>query len=90
MALEHRTVVGGLNIERTGNAHVLLKLIVADGLEEFSETNHRIVIEKGEAIVPRLQAVSALLTSKGRSPIPTKAGIVIRDTVTACWAAMDA
>lgn len=90
MALAHRTVVGGIQIERSGNVNILLKLIVADGLEEFSETNHRFMIQKGEAIAPRLQAINTLLTSKGREPIPTKAGIVIRETALACWAAMDA
>lgn len=90
MALEHRTVVGGIQIERSGNVSVLLKLIVADGSEEYSESNHRFAIEKGAPIAPRLQAISAHLTSLGRQPIPTKAGTVIRDTALACWASMDA
>lgn len=90
MALEHRTVVGGIQIERNGNVGVLLKLIVADGAEEFSETNHRFVITKGENIVSRLTTVNSLLTAKGRQAIPTKAGTVIRNTAQACWSAMDA
>lgn len=90
MALEHRTVVGGLQIERNGNAGVLLKLIVADGAEEFSETNHRFVIEKGANVAARLTAVNTVLAGLRRAPIPTKAGAVIRDTLQSCWAALDA
>jgi hypothetical protein len=90
MSLEHRTVVGGISIERNGNAVVLLKLIVADGSEEFSETNHRLHLDKGVAIAPRLAEVNAALTARGRATIPTKAGVVIRDTLLACWAALDA
>ncbi len=90
MALEHKTVIGGIQIERTGDVIVLMKLVIADGAEEYSETNHRFQINKGEAVAAKLTAISTALTAKGRAPIPTKAGIVIRDTALACWAAMDA
>jgi hypothetical protein len=90
MALEHRTVIGGIQIERNGDVIVLLKLIVADGTNEFSETAHRIQIDKGTSVVAKLTAISTALTASGRAPIPTKAGVVIKNTAEACWEAMDA
>lgn len=90
MALAHKTVVGGIHIVRSGDANVLIKLIVADGSEEFSEADHRFSIAKRGDVVSVLTGINAALTEKGRQPIGAKAGLVIKNTLEACWSAMDA
>ncbi len=90
MALSHKTVIGGLTIDRQGNAAVLLKLLVAAGATEYSEQNHRIPISKGENLSQKATQINAILTSMGRATLPAKDASVIGQTLTACWAAMDA
>ncbi len=90
MALMHKTVIGGLTINRNGDASVLLKLLVADGAIEYSEQNHRIPITKGENLAAKAAFINNALTSMGRATLPTKDANVIGQTLTACWAAMDA
>jgi hypothetical protein len=90
MALEHRTIVGGIQIERSGDVSVLLKLIVADGAEEFGESNHRFTMAKGAGVTATLATVNAMLTARGRQAIPVRARTVIKNTAEACWASLDA
>lgn len=90
MALTHKTVIGGLTIDRTGNASVLLHLLVVDGDIEYNRDNHRIPITKGESLAQKAAQIDATLQSLGRAPLPAKDKTVIGQTLTACWNAMDA
>jgi hypothetical protein len=90
MALTHKTVIGGLTIDRHGNASVLLHLLVVDGAIEYNRDNHRIPITKGENMAQKAAQIDAILASLGRAPLPTKDKTVIGQTLTACWNAMDA
>jgi hypothetical protein len=90
MALEHKTLIGGLNIDRNGNASVLLYLVVVDGATEYSQENHRIPIMKGENLAQKAAVIDTILLEKGRALLPAKDKSVIGQTLTACWAAMDA
>lgn len=89
MALTHKTIIGGLTIDRNGDASVLLKLLVADGATEYSEQNHRIPIKKGENLAAKAAFINSALTSMGRATLPAKDSTVIGQTLTACWNAMD-
>lgn len=90
VALAHKTIIGGLTIDRNGNASVLIKLLVVDGSTEYNEQNHRIPIEKGENLAAKAAFINNALTSMGRATLPTKDANVIGATLTACWNAMDA
>lgn len=91
MALMHKTVIGGLTINRRGDASVLLHmLIIEDGVKEFPPENHRIPIMKGENLAAKAAFINSALTSMGRATLPAKDLTVIGQTLTACWAAMDA
>lgn len=90
MALAHKTVIGGLNIDRTGNASVLLHLLVVDGAIEYNRDNHRIPITKGENLTQKAAQIDAMLVALGRAALPAKDKTVIGQTLTACWNAMDA
>lgn len=90
MALAHKTIVGGIQIDRKGDVSVLLKLFVADGADEYSETNYRFTIGKGDNVAAKGAAANAALAAMGRQQIPAKAAAVIKNTLDACWAAMDA
>lgn len=90
MALEHRTIIGGLQIYRTGDATIQFKLIVADGGEEHGEQNYRLGIEKGADVAARLTMLNNILVSRGKQPLGVKVRNVIINTLTACWSAMDA
>jgi hypothetical protein len=90
MALAHKTVIGGLNIDRQGDASVLLHLLVVDGETEYNRDNHRIPIAKGENLTQKAAQIDAILTSLGRAALPTKDKTVIGQTLAACWNAMDA
>lgn len=90
MALAHKTVIGGLTIDREGNASVLFKLLVVDGAVEYSEENHRIPITKGENLANKAAQINGILTSMGRATISAKDASVVGATLTACWASMDA
>lgn len=90
MALEHKTIIGGLNIDRYGNGSVLLHLLVIDGGIEYSHQNHRIMIERGANLPAKAAEINAILISKGRAPLPGPAANIVGKTLTACWAAFDA
>jgi hypothetical protein len=90
MALAHKTVIGGLTINRDGNASVLLHLLVVDGETEYNRDNHRIPITKGENLAQKAAQIDAILSSMGRAPLPAKDKTVIGQTLTACWNAMNA
>lgn len=90
MALTHKTAIGGLTIDRQGNASVSLHLLVVDGAIEYSHENHRIPITKGENLAQKAAQIDAILASLGRALLPTKDKTVIGQTLTACWNAMDA
>ena len=88
MALEHKTVIGGLTIDRQGDASVLLHLLVVDGSIEYNRDNHRIPITKGENLTQKAAHIDAILASLGRAALPAKGKAVIGQTLTACWNAM--
>jgi hypothetical protein len=90
MALEHKTVIGGLNITRNGDASLLVKLLIVDGLMEYLPDNHRFPITKGENLADKRVEINAVLAGMGRAPISNKDANVVGQTLTACWAAMDA
>jgi hypothetical protein len=90
MALAHKTVIGGLSIERSGDASLLLHLLVIDGPIEYNRDNHRIPITKGENLAQKAAQIDAILAYLGRAPLPAKDKTVIGQTLTACWTAMNA
>lgn len=90
MALVHKTVIGELAIGRRGDASVLLHLLIVDGEIEYNREDHRIPITKGENLAQKAAQIDAILASLGRALLPTKDKTVIGQTLTACWAAMDA
>lgn len=90
MALAHKTVIGGLTIDRGGSASILLHLLVVDGAIEYNRDNHRIPVAKGENLTQKAAQIDAILASMGRALLATKDKTVIGQTLTACWAAMDA
>lgn len=90
MALTHRTIIGGLNIDRNGNASVLLHLLVVDGETEYAQENHRIPIGRGEDLAAKGAQINAILTSMGRATLPARDASVVGQTLSACWAAMSA
>ncbi len=90
MALEHKTVIGGLTIDRAGNASVLFRLLVVDGAVEYSQENHRIPITKDENLSRKAAEINAILTSMGRAQISAKDASVVGATLTACWNAINA
>ncbi len=90
MALAHKTVIGGLTIDRQGNASILLHLLVVDGEIEYNRDNHRIPVTKGENLTTKAAQIDAILQSLGRALLPAKDKTVIGQTLTACWNAMNA
>jgi hypothetical protein len=90
MALVHKTVIGGLTIDRSGSASLLVKMTIIDDLKEFSPDNHRFYISRGENLVVRGAEINTILAEMGRAPLAAKDSNVIRQTLLACWAAMDA
>lgn len=90
MALEHKTIIGGLNIDRYGNGSVLLRLLVVDGVVEYSHENHRVMILRGANLAAKAAEINAILASKGRAPLPAAAANIVGKTLAACWAAFDA
>jgi hypothetical protein len=90
MALAHKTVIGGLTIDRNGDASILLHLLIVDGVIEYNRDNHRIPVTKGENLTQKAAQIDAILASLGRAPLPAKDKTVIGQTLTACWNAMDA
>ena len=90
MALAHKTVIGGLTIDRQGDAFVLLHLLVVDGEVEYNRDNHRIPITKGSNLSQKAAQIDDILASMGRAPLPAKDKTVIGQTLSACWNAMDA
>jgi hypothetical protein len=90
MALAHKTVIGGLNIDRNGDASILLHLLIVDGVIEYNRDNHRIPVTKGENLTQKAAQIDAMLASLGRALLPAKDKTVIGQTLTACWNAMNA
>lgn len=90
MALEHKTIIGGLTIDRYGNGSLLLHLLVVDNGVEYSHQNHRIMIERGSNLASKAAEINAILTSKGRASLPAAAANIVGKTLVACWAAFDA
>lgn len=90
MALVHKTIIGGITIDRNGDASILFKLLVVDGATEYSQENHRITIFKEEPLGPKAAEINAILAKTGRAPINAKDASVIGATLTACWNAMKA
>jgi hypothetical protein len=90
MALAHKTVIGGLTIDRNGDASILLHLLIVDGVIEYNRDNHRIPVTKGENLTQKAAQIDAMLAALGRALLPAKDKTVIGQTLTACWNAMNA
>jgi hypothetical protein len=90
MALGHRTEISGLTVDRGGNAVLTLKLFIVDGSFEFGTTTHSFPIPKDTNLASAGAQINAILLENGRVVIPPRESSIIGQTLTACWAAMNA
>lgn len=91
MALAHKTIINSLTIDRSGLASVQIGLLIADGDTDVSDPKyHRIPIAKGTNLAGLRNQINAILTEMGKAPLSVKDANVVGQTLTACWAAMDA
>lgn len=87
MALTQKTSIGSIQIDDRGNVGVLLKLVIADGDNELSKDNHRLMLTKDGDVTSTFREVNAHLGKMGREPISATDEAVIMATANAYWAA---
>lgn len=87
MALTQKTNIGSIQIDDRGNVGVLLKLVIADGDNELSQNNHRVMLTKGGNAAATFRDVNEHLVQMGREPVSAADVATIMATANAYWAA---